>query len=56
MELGGAHGWRWTHEIKIMVMLVDSCDDQAPDFGKEEREQQNGLKAKVIFIGPVSIS
>ena len=47
MELGGAHGWRWTHEIKIMVMLVDSCDDQAPDFEKEEREKQNGLKAKV---------
>ena len=35
-----------------MVMLVDSCDDQAPDFGKEEREKQNGLKAKVISIWP----
>ena len=35
-----------------MVMLVDSCDDQDPDFGKEEREKQNRLKAKVYLIGP----
>jgi hypothetical protein len=31
---------------------VNTCDDQAPDFGKEEREKQNGLKAKVISIRP----
>ena len=29
-----------------------TCDgDQALDFGKEEREKQNWLKAKVIYIG-----
>ena len=27
-------------------------DDQALGLGKEEREKQNGLKAKVISIGP----
>jgi hypothetical protein len=31
---------------------VNTCDDQAPDFGKEEREKQNGLKANMISIGP----
>jgi hypothetical protein len=31
---------------------VNTCDDQASDFGKEEREKQNRLKAKVISIGP----
>jgi hypothetical protein len=27
---------------------VNTCDDQAPGLGKEEREKQNGSKAKVI--------
>ena len=27
-------------------------DDQVLGLGKEEREKQNGLKAKVISIGP----
>ena len=27
-------------------------DDQVLGLRKEEREKQNGLKAKVIFIGP----
>jgi hypothetical protein len=27
---------------------VNTCDDQALGLGKEEREKQNGLKAKVI--------
>jgi hypothetical protein len=31
---------------------VNACDDQAPDFEKEEREKQNRFKAKVINIGP----
>jgi hypothetical protein len=31
---------------------VNTCDDQALDFGKEEREKQNGLKAKMISIRP----
>jgi hypothetical protein len=31
---------------------VNTCDDQALDFGKEEREKQNMLKAKVISTGP----
>jgi hypothetical protein len=31
---------------------VNTCDDQAPDFEKEEIEKQNRLKAKVISIGP----
>jgi hypothetical protein len=30
---------------------VNTCDDQALDFGKEEREKQNRLKAKVISTG-----
>ena len=49
-ELGGTHGWRWPYEMKSMV-VVWTCDE-APEFGKEEREKQNGLKAKVISIGP----
>ena len=50
---GGTHGWRRPHEMKSMVVLW-TCDDgdHAPDLGKEEREKQNGLKAKVISIGP----
>jgi hypothetical protein len=36
--------------MKSMV-VVWTCDDQALDFGKEEREKQNGLKAKMISIG-----
>ena len=52
MELSGIQRWRWPHEMKIMVMVWTCDDDQAPDFGKEEREKQNGLKAKVISIGP----
>ena len=31
---------------------MNTYDDQAPEFEKEEREKQNGLKAKVISIGP----
>ena len=31
---------------------VKTCDDQALGLGKEEREKQNGFKAKVISIGP----
>jgi hypothetical protein len=31
---------------------VNTCDDQALDFEKEEREKQNELKAKVISIVP----
>jgi hypothetical protein len=27
-------------------------DDQVLKLGKEELEKQNGLKAKVIYIGP----
>jgi hypothetical protein len=38
--------------MKSMVMVWTCDDDQAPDFGKEERKKQNGLKAKVISIGP----
>jgi tetraacyldisaccharide-1-P 4'-kinase len=30
---------------------VNTCDDQAPDFRKEEREKQNRVKVKVISIG-----
>jgi len=43
--------------MKIMAM-VWTCDDgdQAPGLGKEEREKQNGLKAKVISIGPFLFS
>ena len=52
MEPSGTHGWRWPHEMEIMAMVWTCDDDQASDFGKEEREKQNGLKAKVISIGP----
>ena len=37
--------------MKSMVVVWTCDDDQALDFGKEEREKQNGLKAKVISIG-----
>ena len=30
----------------------DPKDDQGLGLGKEEREKQNGLKAKVSFLGP----
>jgi hypothetical protein len=36
--------------MKSMVVVWTCDDDQAPDFRKEEREKQNGLKAKVMFI------
>ena len=51
-ELGGAHGWRWPHKMKSMVVVLTCDDDQAPGLEKEERQKQNGLKAKVISIGP----
>ena len=51
-QLGGTHGWRWPHEMKSMVVVWLCDDDQALGLGKEEREKQNGLKAKVISIGP----
>ena len=51
-ELGGTHGWRWPHEMKSMVVVWTYDDDQALRLGKEEREKQNGLKAKVKSIGP----
>ena len=50
-EIGDTHGWRWLHEMKSMVVVWTCDDDQAPELGKEEREKQNGLKAKVISIG-----
>jgi hypothetical protein len=32
---------------------VNTCDDdQAPGLGKEEREKQKGIKAKMISIWP----
>ena len=40
------------HEMKSMVVVWTCDDDQAPGLGKEEREKQNGLKAKVKSIGP----
>ena len=51
-ELDGTHGWGWPHEMKSMVVVWTCDDDQAPGLGKEEREKQNGLKAKVISITP----
>ena len=51
-ELGGAHGWRWPHEMKSMVVVWTYDDNQALRLGKEEREKQNGLKAKVKSVGP----
>ena len=38
--------------MKSMVVVWTCDDDQALGLGKEEREKQNGLKAKVISIGP----
>ena len=51
-ELGRTHGWRWPHEMKSMVVVWTCGDDQAPGFGKEEKEKENGRKAKLISIGP----
>ena len=50
-ELGGTHGWRWPHEMKSIVVVCTCDDDQAPGHGNK-KEKQNGLKAKVISIGP----
>jgi hypothetical protein len=38
--------------MKSLVVVWTCDDDQAMDFGKEEREKQNGHKEKVISIGP----
>ena len=38
--------------MNVMVMEVTKLEDQVLQFGKEEREKQNGLKAKVYLIGP----
>jgi hypothetical protein len=37
-ELSGTHGWRWPHEMNSMV-VVWTCDDQAPGLEKEKREK-----------------
>ena len=37
---------------KIMVMVESMEMIKVLGLGKEEREKQNGLKAKVILIGP----
>jgi hypothetical protein len=51
-DLGGTHGWRWPHEMKSMV-VVWTCDDgQSPNLEKKKEKKQNGLKAKLISIGP----
>ena len=42
--------------MKSMVVVWTYDDDQALGLGKEEREKQNGLKAKVISIGPFCFS
>ena len=52
MELGGTHGWRWSHEMKIMVMVWTHVMIKLRTLEKEEREKQNRLKANVISIGP----
>ena len=49
----GELGWsksKWWSKMKSMVVVWTCDDDQAPGLGKEEREKQNGLKAKVISI------
>jgi hypothetical protein len=40
------------HEMKSIVVVWTCDDDQASILGKEEKEKQNGLKAKVTSIGP----
>jgi len=37
--------------MKIMMMVEGHGDDQVLGLGKEKREKQNGLKAKVKSIG-----
>jgi hypothetical protein len=37
--------------MKSMVVAWTCDDDQAPGLGKEEREKQKWLKAKVTSIG-----
>jgi hypothetical protein len=37
--------------MKSMVVVWTCDDDQALDFGKEEREKQNGLKANHFVFG-----
>ena len=32
--------------------MIKSIEDQVLQLGKEEREKENGLKAKVYLIGP----
>ena len=36
--------------VMIVMMFKCSNKDQVLQFGKEEREKQNGLKAKVYLI------
>jgi hypothetical protein len=39
MELSGTRGWRWPHEMKIIVMVWTCDDDEVLNFRKEEREK-----------------
>ena len=48
-ELGGAHGWRWPHEMKSMVVVWTCDDDQASRLGKEEREKTKWAQGKGIM-------
>jgi hypothetical protein len=38
--------------VKIMMMVEAMVMIKVLGLGKEEREKQNGFKAKVISIGP----
>jgi hypothetical protein len=38
--------------MMVMVIEVTTSEDKVLQLRKEEREKQNGLKAKVYLIGP----
>ena len=49
MELSGTHGWRWPHEIKIMVMVSICDDDQAPDLEKKKEKNKIGSRQRYNY-------
>jgi hypothetical protein len=51
-ELGGTHGWRWPHEMKIMMMVRTLVMIKLRILEKKKEKKQNGLKTKVMSIGP----
>ena len=47
-ELGGTHGWRWPHEMKIIVMVWACDDDQALNL--EKKKEKNKMDSRQRYM------